>query len=280
MIRKISLYIIIILVTMSCNDKINVSIMTYNVRYGLANDGTNSWDYRKGHLAKLIQSKKTDFLGTQEGLPFQIEYILNAMPSYKFIGKDRDNNGKGENTAIFYNTEKYVVLENQTFWLAKNQNKVSKSWDAAYPRICTYGLFQEIKSERKFWVINTHFDHKGEKARVESAKIIINKIKEINEAHNYPVIFMGDLNATPSTEEITILKTVLKDTKELSKTKPTGPIGTFNNFEFYKPVTKLIDYIFVNNNKSILINKHAVLDDSKESKYPSDHLPVYIELTF
>ena len=265
---------------MSCNKKntIDVSVMTYNVRYGLANDGGDSWEHRKDHLAKLIQSINPDFLGTQEGLPFQIEHILDAMPVYKFIGKDRDNNGKGENTAIFYNTKKYKVLESKTFWLSKNQNTVSKDWDAAYPRIYTYGLFQEIKNKKKFWIINTHFDHIGEIARVKSAQIIIDKIKEINEVDQFPVIFMGDLNATPNEVPISILDDYLLNTKDLSKTKPTGSSGTFNNFEFNKPVTKLIDYIFVNK-KITSINKHAVLSDSNDSKYPSDHFPVYIELT-
>jgi endonuclease/exonuclease/phosphatase family metal-dependent hydrolase len=130
------------------------------------------------------------------------------------------------------------------------------------------------------WVMNTHFDHKGEKARVESARIIKNRIKTLLETNDFPIIFMGDLNASPNTEEIKLLKTVFSDTKELSKKKPTGTTGTFNNFEFNKPVTNLIDYIFVNKNASVTINKHAVLDESNDSKYPSDHLPVYIELTF
>jgi len=60
---------------------------------------------------------------------------------------------------------------------------------------------------------------------------------------------------------------------------PFGPSGTFNGFQFLKPVTNRIDYIFVSKSKSISVEKHAILSDSKDLKYPSDHLPVYVELT-
>jgi len=278
--KKIIIHIFLLLMITSCMSdvKTNISVMTYNVRYGLADDGENSWEYRKKELSNLIKSKEPDFLGTQEGLPFQISYINNAMPNYEFIGTDRDGNGKGENTAIFYNTSKYKVLKQHTFWLSPTQNKVSKGWDAAYPRICTYGLFTNKLTKQNFWVINTHFDHIGVEARKESALLILNKIEEIN-TKNYPLIFMGDLNAEPESKPVISLKTHLVDSKEVSIEKPKGPDGTFNAFQFGIPVTKRIDYIFISNNNTIQVNNYTVLNDSKESKYPSDHLPVFVELT-
>lgn len=252
--------------------------MTYNIRYGLADDGENSWKFRKDNIVNLINFYEPNIFGTQEGLPFQVNYITEKLPHYKYIGADRDGNGRGENTAIFYDINKFNVIEHNTFWLAPDQNKPSKAWDAAYPRIYTYGLFEDKMTQKKFWIINSHFDHVGAKARVNSAKIILEKIKEIN-TENHLLIFMGDLNAEINAPEINSLKKQLTDTKELSVKKPFGPIGTFNNFEFKKPVTILIDYIFVNN-RTIKINKHAVLSDSENLKYPSDHFPVYIELTY
>ncbi len=133
-------------------------------------------------------------------------------------------------------------------------------------------------TNQKFWIINTHLDHIGIKAREQSVLMILRRIKEINK-RNYPLIFMGDLNAEPNSKPISILKSELKDTKEISIEKPFGPNGTFNAFQFDKPVTKRIDYIFISKNNSIKINKYAVLSDSKDLKYPSDHLPVLVQLT-
>jgi len=257
----------------------NISVMTYNVRYGLADDGKNSWEFRKESLASQINSHNPDFLGTQEGLPFQIEYINSHLPKHKFIGKSRDGDGNGEYSAIYYNQEKFKLLEQHTFWLSPTPSKVSKGWDAAYPRICTYGLFIDSKTNKRFWIINTHLDHIGVNAREESVIMILKKIEEIN-IKNYPLIFMGDLNAEPGSKPISILKEQLLDSKEVSHTKTSGPTGTFNAFQYNEPVTKRIDYIFVSNNNKIKVSNYTVLSDVSDSKYPSDHLPVYVELTF
>ena len=256
----------------------SITLMSYNVRYGLADDGENSWEYRKEFLESQLNFYDPDIIGTQEGLPFQIEYINSQLPKHNFIGKSRDGKGKGEYTAIFYNHHKFKVIEQHTFWLSLTPNKVSKGWDAAYPRICTYGLFKDKQTKKKFWVINTHLDHIGVNAREQSVLMILKKIKEINNK-NYPLIFLGDLNAEPESQPIITLKSILDDTKEISVKKPFGPEGTFNAFEFDKPVTKRIDYIFISKNKAIKVKKYAVLSDSKNLKYPSDHLPVYVELT-
>jgi len=277
MINKV-LSLLVILIMSSIIYAQNISVMTYNVRYGLADDGENSWQYRKEHLVSLINSKQPDFLGTQEGLPFQISYINESMPNYKFIGTDRDGNGKGENTAIFYNNKKFENLKQQTFWLSTTPDKVSKAWDAAYPRICTYGLFKDRLSNTKFWIINTHLDHIGVQARKKSIELILNKIKKFN-VKNYPLIFMGDLNAQPESKPVITLKTQLIDSKGVSIDNPSGPDGTFNAFQFDVPVTKRIDYIFISNNNTIKVKSYAVLNDSRDSKYPSDHLPVFVELT-
>lgn len=256
----------------------NISVMTYNVRYGLADDGENSWKFRKEFLASQIAFYNPDIFGTQEGLPFQIEYIDSQLPNHSFIGETRDGDGKGEYSAIFYNKEKFELIEQHTFWLSLTPDRVSKGWDAAHPRICTYGLFKVKKTDEKIWVVNTHLDHVGVKAREYSVDIILNKIKEIN-IENHPLIFMGDLNAQPESKPISKLRSELNDTKEISIEIPFGPVGTFNNFNHNEPVIKRIDYIFVSKNKKIIVNKFAVLSDSKDLKYPSDHLPVYVELS-
>ena len=152
-----------------------------------------------------------------------------------------------------------------------------RSWDAAFNRVCTYALFKDKKTKSFFWIFNTHLDHVGEVARTKGIQLILTKIELLN-SKKYLVIFMGDFNSEPNTERIVELKKVMDDSRDVSKEKPFGPSGTFNNFNHNESVTKLIDYIFISKNSNIEVIKYAVLSDSKDLKYPSDYLPVYGEL--
>ena len=125
-------------------------------------------------------------------------------------------------------------------------------------------------------VFNTHDDHVGVQARIESAKLIKKKIQEI--APKLPVVLTGDLNVTPETEAIATIKTFLSDTKEISIEPAYGPEGTFNSFKWNAPLKEKIDYIFVN--KGFKVQKFGVLSDSKDKRYPSDHLPIVARLFF
>ena len=251
-------------------------VMTYNIRYGNANDGENHWNLRKDFLQGQIAFYKPDIFGIQEALHFQVKYLDSSFANYNYVGVGRDDGKeKGEYSAVFYNGDKFKVLDHSTFWLSKTPDKISVGWDAAMERICTYALFENKISKQKFWVFNTHFDHIGEQARIESAKLIYKKITALN-SDNLPVIVMGDFNLEPDSAPIQFLATNLSDSYKSSLEKPFGPSGTFNGFKFNEPVTRRIDYIFTSK-KNIKVLQYAVLSDSKDCKYPSDHLPVFLE---
>ena len=258
----------------------DLSVMTYNLRLDVASDGENAWPNRKEFLVSQIKFYEPGILGTQEGLPHQISFINAQLQSYEVFGEGRDGGNKGEYSAIFYNTEKHELINHGTFWLSDTPDKVSKGWDAAYIRICTYGLFKDKKTKRKFWVFNTHLDNKGEEARNKGMALIQNKISEVNKNHDYPVVLMGDFNSAPDSKLITHLKTHMIDTRDVSQESPYGSFGTFNGFNFCEPVTNRIDYIFISDGEKVKVTKYAVLTGSKDMKYPSDHFPVFAELLF
>lgn len=257
----------------------NLKIMTYNIRVDLAVDGDNDWSYRKDFFTSQIQFYQRDVFGIQEAAPNQVNDIASNLAQYSFVGIGREGVGKGESSTIFYNRERLKMLLNNTFWLSKTPGEISLSWDAAYKRVCTYALFKDLKTKQLFWIFNTHLDHVGEQAKINGIKLILAKIKEVNNK-NYSVIFTGDLNSEPESEGIFLLKKEMKDTREVSKTLPFGPSGTFNGFKHNEPVTRLLDYIFISKDVSFKVEKFAVLSDSKDLKYPSDHLPVYVELSY
>ena len=255
----------------------NLKIMTYNIRLNVASDGENAWPNRKDYFMSQVQFYSPDIFGVQEATPSQVIDIASGMPKYSKFGIGREEGGTGEACTIYYKKDRFKLQESNTFWLSETPNVVSRGWDAACNRVCTYGLFTDLKTKKTFYVFNLHLDHMGEVARVKGVQVVLEKIKTIN-TKKYPVFLMGDFNSEPNTPQIAEIKKVMDDTRDVSKEKPFGPSGTFNNFKHNEPVTLLIDYIFISKNSGLTVQKHAVLSDSKDLKYPSDHLPVLIEI--
>lgn len=256
----------------------DLSLMTYNIRYATVNDGENQWEKRKEYLAEQLLFYSPDIFGIQEGLKEQVNYLDESLKTYTFIGVGRDDGkSKGEYCAIFYNKDKFQLLGEDTFWLSETPEKVSKGWDAAYERVCTYAFFRDKTTGNSFMVFNTHFDHIGEKAREKSAELIVEKIKELNR-DELPVFILGDFNLNEKSKAISYLSSHYDDARKVSLEKPFGPLGTFTGFEFHEPVKDRIDYIFCSKG-IITIKKYGVLTDSKHERYPSDHFPVMIQAT-
>lgn len=253
-----------------------ISAMSYNIRYDNPADSVNGWALRKDYLISQLRYHRPHILGTQEGLLHQLEDIQKALPEYNYVGVAReDGKEKGEYTAIFFDQNHFELLGNDTFWLSENPAIPSRGWDAALPRICTYALLNMKSTGRHILVFNTHFDHIGEQARVESVQLILRKISEINK-ENYPVLLLGDLNLEPSHRAILSLSSDMSDSFELAGDKAHGPEGTFNGFDISSPPSRRIDYIFSSRGDFRLL-RYAALSDSDEARFPSDHFPVYVE---
>jgi endonuclease/exonuclease/phosphatase family metal-dependent hydrolase len=254
----------------------NLRIITYNIRYNNAGDGVNAWPNRSDQVAALLDFHQAEIFGLQEALIGQIEDLQTKLPNMTYVGVGRDDGKKaGEYSPLFYNSQKFKAIKKGWFWLSETPDQPGLGWDAACNRICTWLVLKENKSGGKFMVLNTHFDHIGNIARTESAKLILKKIKELN-TDQLPVILMGDFNLTPDKDPIAVITSELKDSRAITIKTPYGPEGTFNAFKFDAPMKDRIDYVFVND--QVEVKRYAVLTDSKDQRYPSDHLPVFVNL--
>jgi endonuclease/exonuclease/phosphatase family metal-dependent hydrolase len=260
-----------------CLNAQNLKLMTYNIRLDVESDGENNWTHRKDFFTSQIQFYEPDILGVQEAKPNQVIDIAASNSQYNCIGIGREGVGKGESSNIYYKKDRFKVLQSSTFWLSETPDIISKGWDAAFNRVCTYGLFKDLKTKQTFLVFNTHLDHIGELARTNGILLILSKIAVLNTKNN-TVIFMGDFNSKPTDDRIIALNKEMNDCRKISEEKPFGPSGTFNGFKHNEAVTDLIDYIFISKNSKFKVRKFAVLSDSKDLRYPSDHLPVYVEI--
>ena len=184
--------------------KNELTVISYNIRYDNPNDGENQWKYRKERVANYIKEIRPDIIGMQEVLDPQLVFLDVSLTEFSFVGVGReDGKTKGEYSPILYNSNSLSLLQTDTFWLSETPTVISVGWDAALERICTYAQFEHKETGQKFWVFNTHFDHIGELARIQSAKLINQKVKMLN-MNNSPVVITGDFNLTPDTAPIKI----------------------------------------------------------------------------
>ncbi len=254
-----------------------MNIVSFNIRYNNPNDGENAWPNRVEMVTELLQFHDADIFGLQEALYEQITDIENELPNYEWFGVGRDDGEKaGEFSPIFYNKTKFILVKHGEFWLSEDCNKPGLGWDAVCNRIVTWGKFKSKVTGKHFLVFNTHFDHRGNEARKNSAFLIRDKIKEISNNRELPIILTGDFNLTPDSEPIKLIKGFMKDSREVSETPPYGPVGTFTSFDWNAPMENRIDYIFIQGRIKVL--KYAVLTDAKNQHFPSDHLPVFVKV--
>ncbi|MDN3670505.1 endonuclease/exonuclease/phosphatase family protein [Echinicola jeungdonensis] len=252
-------------------------IATYNIRFDNPGDAPNHWDNRKEVVANLIKFHGFDIFGTQEGLHHQVEYLKKHLPQFEYVGVARDDGRqKGEYSAVFYNKEKFKLLESNTFWLSTDTSKPNIGWDAALPRICTWAKLKDINNGNQFFVFNTHFDHVGTAARQKSAQLILNKIKEYSQ-NGLPVMLLGDFNVDQENPAYYLLEnsSELKDCFNAAQLRYANN-GTFNSFDISKSSDRRIDHIFVS--ESVKVKKYGILTDTYHNRYPSDHFPVMAEI--
>lgn len=280
-------------------------VATFNIRNANGGDSINGngWGQRCPYIAQLVQFHGFEIFGTQEGKYHQLQDLKAAMPGYDYIGVGRDDGKQaGEFSAIFYKTERFEVLEHGDFWLSPETDHPNKGWDAALPRICTWGKFKEKNSGFEFIYFNLHMDHIGVQARSESAKLILQKVKE--QPSHIPVILSGDFNVDQTNESYALLNNsgVMRDAYEMADLR-YAPNGTFNGFHPDRMTTSRIDHIFLSDDFQVL--KYGILTDTYrtpveesaekekngnfpkevsmqkyEARMPSDHFPVMIVVEF
>ncbi|MEO1716821.1 MAG: nuclear transport factor 2 family protein [Planctomycetota bacterium] len=244
-----------------------VELMTFNIRFGTADDGDNAWPVRCDSVAALIRGELPDVVGVQEALRFQVDELESVLPGYGWVGVGRDD-GKdaGEFTPIFYREDRLAVVESGTFWLSDTPDEPgSASYGNQIPRICTWAAFARRDSAAKpqFVVMNVHLDHQSSDSRLRSAQQIVEAARDWDDL---PVFVVGDLNAGPDSPPLAALL-------DAGWTNTAAePAATFNGFRD-KADSAMIDFVLAPTGYEI--DEWEIIDDRRpDGGWPSDHLPV------
>ena len=254
----------------------DLKVMSYNIRMGVAKDGTNSWEYRYPATAMMLKDQMPDVFGVQEAFNFQIKFIEENFTDYDSFGVGRDNGkSEGEFMSIFWNKKTVKMIKGGTFWLSETPEKPSKGWDAACKRTATWALMKDKNTGKLFYFVNTHLDHRGAEARRKGLELIVSRIDEIN-PKGYPMILTGDFNIKPDNEALVGLEQRMQSARKIAP--KTDNNATFNNWGKAKS-DMVIDYIYVSG-FSACPEYHTITEKYGTWKYVSDHYPIYAKLIF
>lgn len=267
------------------DEDLRVKAMTFNIRYGSANDGANRWSRRRELVRDAIRRCAADFVGLQEAQPQQIAYLRRHLDGYAMVARSREVSPRaGEATPIFYRRRRWHLDARRrgTFWLSdRPQQPGSKTWGNVCPRIVTWGRFVDSKTRRGVYVYNTHFSHMSKTARRKSAALLAARVAARKPPE--PVLVMGDFNAGEASRPIRHLKGEgpgaplrLVDTFRVLHPKAKN-VGTFGGFTGRTSGGK-IDYVFTL--PQTQVREATIVRDQRGGRYPSDHYPVTAEVVF
>jgi endonuclease/exonuclease/phosphatase family metal-dependent hydrolase len=256
----------------------DLSVMTFNIRYGTADDGSNRWDARKGMLMQLLHDQDCDIIGMQEALHFQLEEIVSSLPRYACTGVGRDDGSEaGEYAAILFRKDRFRMDDSGTFWFSDTPNNPgSKSWGNNVTRICTWAKLVDRSTNKPVFVYNVHLDHESQRSRERSTRLLLDSIA--SRVADGPVVLTGDFNAGETNAAIRTLldssgaKIGRRFIDTFSQLRPSETnIGTYHAFTG-RAETDKIDFIIVSS--GIGVTSSDILRFNQDGRYPSDHFPV------
>jgi endonuclease/exonuclease/phosphatase family metal-dependent hydrolase len=268
----------------SCkSEKGTLSVMTFNIRYDNPHDSANAWPNRIPVVCDFLNAEKPDLIGMQEVLYQQYTVLDSALSDYGSVGVGRTDGLKaGEMNPVFFRKDRLELIRTKTFWLSETPEVAgSMAWGAGLPRIVTWVELADKENDLHFYYFNTHFAHDSDSARTRSARLLLEKADSI--AADFPIIITGDLNMLPESEGYSVLTgpfesvPLLRNSYEISKKTPEGPVYTFNNFRD-KPGPGRIDFILVRDGMKVL--DHRTVIRKEKGVFISDHWPVIATVAF
>jgi endonuclease/exonuclease/phosphatase family metal-dependent hydrolase len=246
-------------------------VMTFNIRYGTAPDGPDAWPNRRGAVFALVGARAPAILGLQEALRFQIDELVARFPHLGELGAGRDDGAKaGEYAAILFDRRRLEPLATGQLWLSPRPDQPgSLGWGARFPRVVTWARFRDRERDRAFFVFNTHWDHESARARDESARLMLERIRSRTPSGD-PVLVTGDFNAGERDPAFQALLVELVDT--FRAVHPDArEVGTYHAFRGGTAGAKL-DAVLASPEWEVV--DAGIVAGRHDGRYPSDHHPV------
>ena len=259
------------------NNLPGVMVMSFNVRYGSADDGDYVWANRRNACYAMVNTLRPVLMGVQECQKTQRDDLSAHITGYESIGRSRDNTENGEQMAIFYQPDSVSITNWGTFWLAEGAPTTpTKHPSAGHYRCATWAKVKHLRTLKEFYYINTHLDLEG--VRDFELSVILGWIND----HCRPedtVVMTADWNESDDSEIFDQIYNANPPFLNARRTAKTGDsYGTFNGFKNYTSSTR-IDHVFYRG-FSVCTKFVTVRQKWEGLQFISDHYPVYAILKF
>lgn len=252
-------------------------LMTFNIRYGTADDGPNRWEVRNELVFDTIADHKADIIGLQEALDFQVTQIRRVLPQYKIVWAGRDDGRQGgEGCPVMFRKDRFKLADSGTFWFSNSPwDPGSKHWGNELPRICTWVRLIDKATGSGVYVYNLHLDHVSKVSRVYSIELLVKQIAA--REHDDPVVVLGDFNMGTNNPAMDPLRRIERDSDfepmvDVWSHLHPGGSSVITYHAFGKSRGGCVDHIFVEKTTEII--ETAIDGRSNNGRFPSDHFPV------
>ena len=254
-----------------------LDVMTFNIRYAHTQP-PDLWPDRLPVITELIDRRRPDIIGTQEGLYHQLRDLESSLPGYGWIGTGRDGGSRGEFMAVFYRRERVEPIAYDHYWLSDTPEIAgSRTWGNNYSRMVTSVQFRDRSNGGEFMFVNTHLDHEVQRSRERSVDLILDRLESL--PPELPVILLGDFNAGAGANPIyDVLMGRGRFTDTWTALGNADTLGTFHGFKGIPGARGIrrIDWILLRGPATALSSE--IVTDARGSQLPSDHFPVVARL--
>jgi endonuclease/exonuclease/phosphatase family metal-dependent hydrolase len=268
-------------VPVATDGRMELRLMSFNVRYENDEDvGSRAWRQRVPGIVRMIREESPDVIGIQEARHGQAADLWASLPDYEFTGQARDDGKRGgEYAGIFFRRDRFEAdaADQGTFWLSDTPDKAgSKTWGNEIPRTATWLRLSDRATQRGFYVFNTHWDHRHQGSREQSAQLTALRIRDRKRASE-PVVLLGDFNAVEN--NLAVVQLVSE----------AGLIDTFQTLHPQERKRRTLHFWSDSREgrlkvDHILVSRGAVVMDAaiRDGDEPmvSDHFPVTARVAF
>lgn len=236
--------------------------------------GTRAWTTgpERGHgvarASRATSGSTARIVCLQEVWLGQLDDLRERLPAYEWASERRAD---AEHTPVGYRSDRLTLADHGVFALSATPGDLrTPGWDAALPRVTTRATLRTDRGTA-FDALSTHFDHVGERARRESARLLARRVA------GRSAVVAGDLDCGRGAEPYRRLtEGALADARNLAA-DPHGPDVTFHGFDGPRSGERL-DHVLVTG--GVGVDRYGVLTDAgADGRYPSDHFPVVVDLT-